>query len=60
MNKVKAVIVSILLFGMGVGFQTIEHYTTLETISLWALLYIPLYIIGISFIPLYSIIKKRK
>ncbi len=60
MSLTKALIISALIFASGVGVQAIEinSPTYNYEITSWGFLYVPLYLIGIGFIPLYGIVKR--
>ena len=59
----KAILISLVLFLLGVCVQTLEvnsiQYAN-EPISPLAFVYAPLYVCGIGFIPLYSMFKYIK
>ena len=61
----KALLIGLAIFLVGVIFQSIEinsSATSGMTISNWAFLYVPLYITGVGFVPLYGLFQyiKRK
>jgi len=57
MTLTKITLISILLFLIGIGIQTLEVNNVVNNTSF---LYIPLYIISILTVPLYSLYHKIK
>jgi hypothetical protein len=54
-------IISATLFVLGIAVQAIEVNTLPNvTVSNWAYLYVPLYISGLGFMPLYATFNKIK